>query len=127
MERAKKKYLLAFFANGGFYGGGFHAAPLAELKDGLIDVCFINYVSRMTFLGLVGKYKKGTHLGIKNRDSVLEYIKCSSIEIEFSQKERICVDGELEECEKISISVERDKINIAVPTEFVMSVEPKVE
>lgn len=127
MERAKKKYLLAFFANGGFYGGGFHAAPLAELKDGLIDVCFINYVSRMTFLGLVGKYKKGTHLGIKNRDSVLEYIKCSSIEIEFSKKERICVDGELEECEKISISVERDKINIAVPTEFVMSVEPKVE
>ena len=35
--------------------------------------------------------------------------------------------SELEECEKISISVERDKINIAVPTEFVMSVEPKVE
>ena len=115
VERENKKYLLAFFANGGFYGGGFHAAPLTELNDGLMDVCFINYVSRITFLGLVGKYKKGTHLTIKNRDKVLEYFKCSKIEIEFNKKERICIDGELEECEKLSIEIVKEKIKFAIP------------
>ncbi len=122
VDKGEKRLLLAFFANGGFYGGGFHAAPLAELKDGLIDVCFINYVSRLTFLGLVGKYKKGTHLGIKNRDKILEYIKCREIEIEFEKSERVCIDGELEECEKIKIEIIRDKINFAVPAVFAMAV-----
>lgn len=122
VDKGEKRLLLAFFANGGFYGGGFHAAPLAELKDGLIDVCFINYVSRMTFLGLVGKYKKGTHLGIKNKDKILEYIKCRELEIEFEKQERVCIDGELEECRKIKIEVIRDKINFAVPAFFAMAV-----
>ena len=80
-----------------------------------MDVCFINYVSRITFLGLVGKYKKGTHLTIKNRDKVLEYFKCSKIEIEFNKKERICIDGELEECEKLSIEIVKEKIKFAIP------------
>lgn len=125
VEREKKRFLLAFFANGGFYGGGFHAAPLAHLKDGLIDVCFINYVSRITFLGLVGKYKKGTHLGIKNRDEIFEYIKCSKIEIEFDKKERVCIDGEIEEHEKLSLEIIRDKINFAAPSNFVIEVDSR--
>jgi YegS/Rv2252/BmrU family lipid kinase len=119
VEREKKKYLLALFANGGFYGGGFHSAPLAELSDGLIDVCFINYISRLTFLGLVSKYKKGTFLSAKNIDNILEYIKCSKIEIEFEKKERICIDGELEECDKLTIEVVKEKINFAVPKNVV--------
>lgn len=123
VERGKKKFLLAFFANGGYYGGGFHAAPLAELKDGLIDVCLINYVSRMTFLGLVGKYKNGTHLAVKNRDEIFEYLKCSNIEIIFDKKERICIDGEIEECDRLNVEIIRDKINFAVPSVFAMAVE----
>ena len=122
VDKGEKRLLLAFFANGGFYGGGFHAAPLAELKDGLIDVCFINYVSRITFLGLVGKYKKGTHLEIKNRDKIFEYIKCREIEIEFDKTERVCIDGEIETCEKLRIEIIRDKINFAVPAVFARSV-----
>ena len=118
-EREKKKFLLALFANGGFYGGGFNAAPLAELKDGLMDVCFINNVTRATFLGLVGKYKKGTHLGIKNRDEIFDYFKCEKIEIEFTKKERVCIDGEIQEYEKLVLESVRDKINLAVPAIYV--------
>lgn len=120
--REKKRYLLAFFANGGFYGGGFHAAPLAELKDGLMDVCLINYVSRLTFLGLVGKYKKGTHLEVKNRDEIFEYVKCNEIDIKFGKKEKICIDGEIEECNELKIKVLRDKVNFAVPAKHAMQI-----
>ena len=126
-KKEKKKFLLAFFANGGFYGGGFHAAPLANLKDGLMDVCFINNVSRITFLGLVGKYKKGTHLEIKNRDKIFEYFKCSKIEIEFEGKQRVCIDGEIQEYESLSLEVLRDKINFAVPAVYSMKVLDKNE
>lgn len=122
VKKEKEKFLLAFFANGGFYGGGFHAAPLANLKDGLMDVCFINDVSRATFLGLVGKYKNGTHLEIKNRDEIFEYFKCSKIEIEFEKKQRVCIDGEIQEYENLSLEIVRDKINFAVPTVYAMSV-----
>ena len=115
VKRENKRFLLALFANGGFYGGGFNAAPLAELNDGLMDVCFVNYVSRLTFLGLVSKYKKGTHLEVKDRDKTFEYIKCKKVEIEFSKKERICIDGELDECEKLTLEVIDKKINLAVP------------
>lgn len=114
-KREKKRFLLAFFANGGFYGGGFHSAPLAEINDGIMDVCFINYVSRLTFWGLVGKYKKGTHLEVKNREKILEYLKCRKVEIEFSKKERICIDGEILECEKLTVEIADKKINLAVP------------
>ena len=77
----------------------------------------------MTFLGLVGKYKKGTHLQAKNRDEVFEYIKCSKIDIKFDKKERVCIDGELEECDSLSVEIIRDKINFAVPAVFAMAVE----
>lgn len=123
----KKKFLLAFFANGGFYGGGFHAAPLAELKDGLIDLCFVNYISRLTFLGVIGKYKKGTHLEIKNRDEIFDYVKCREIEINFGKKERVCIDGEIEEYDKLKIEIVRDKINFAVPSSLAMEVCAKVD
>ena len=32
------------------------------LEDGLLDVCAINKVSRLTFLSLVSQYKNGTYL-----------------------------------------------------------------
>lgn len=127
VEHETRRLLLALFANGGFYGGGFHAAPLAELKDGLMDVCFINNVSRLTFLGLVGKYKKGTHLSIKNRDEIFEYRKCRRIEIFFNKKERVCVDGEIQEYEALDLEVIRDKINFAAPRTFVIETLGRVE
>ena len=127
VKSEKKKFLLAFFANGGFYGGGFHAAPLADLKDGLMDVCFINDVSRTTFLCLVGKYKKGTHLKIKNRDKIFKYFKCGKIELEFENKQRVCIDGEIQEYERLTIEILKDKINLSVPAVCAVAERDKAE
>lgn len=107
--------LLAFFANGGYYGGGFHAAPLSAIKDGYIDACFIKNVSRMTFLNLVGKYKNGTYLDIKNRDEIFEYVKCKKVELVFDKPEHVCVDGEVETLSQVSLEIVEEKINISIP------------
>ena len=73
-----KNYLLCAFGNARIYGGGFCAAPLAYLNDGLIDVCTVEKISRGKFSSLLGDYKKGTHVV---RDVPLDFVtykKCKN-------------------------------------------------
>ena len=49
----EKELTLNAIGNGKFCGGGFKSAPIALLDDGLMDVCSISKVSRLTFLSLV--------------------------------------------------------------------------
>ncbi len=56
------KGMLCAIANGICYGGGYYCAPNAKIDDGLLDVCLVKKVSRLNFLCMVGKYKKGKHL-----------------------------------------------------------------
>lgn len=57
------RYLFALCANGQYYGGGFHSAPMALPDDGLLDFVLVEHMSRARMLKLVSKYKTGTHLG----------------------------------------------------------------
>ena len=90
--------LLALFANGRYYGGGFCAAPLADLTDGLMDVLLVRRVTRLQFLGLVGAYRKGEHLdpvtgAVRERfASFVEYRRCKRASIR--GLDRLCSDGE---------------------------------
>ncbi len=90
--------LLSVCANGRFYGGGFCAAPLAELTDGLMDILVVKDVTRREFLSMVGDYKKGTYIEsdgtIKERfEDILMYRRCEEYRV--SGIERYCIDGEL--------------------------------
>lgn len=57
------EYTLVAVCNGGYYGSGFHPAPNAEIDDGKLELLTVSRLSLFQLLGLVGKYKKGTHLG----------------------------------------------------------------
>ena len=100
--------LSSVFANGSFYGGGFKAAPLASLYDGLLDVMIINKISRPKFISLVGDYKKGTHMDYekcKPTDKfagIIDFFRCKSMEIDNIDK--ICVDGEI--CYETSLKID---------------------
>lgn len=114
-EMGDRRLLLSLFANGGFCGGGFYSAPKALLSDGLMDYCFIRNISRFRFLSLVGKYKSGTHLQMKNRDKIFEYGTCREAELSFGQTRRICVDGEIEECDTLRLCIVKDAVRFLVP------------
>ena len=45
--------------NGVSYGGGFRAAPLARMDDGLLDLVLVKKVSRLRIARVVGMYKAG--------------------------------------------------------------------
>lgn len=97
-----KNILLTAAANGKFCGGGFKAAPLANLNDGLMDVLVIDDVTRMKFISLVKYYRSGTFIDdngelISQISSVLSYNKCKKMTI--TGMPRFCLDGELFETE----------------------------
>ncbi len=50
-------------ANGRYFGGGMHVAPLAEPDDGLFDLVGFEGMTTPRFMGLAGSIYKGAHLG----------------------------------------------------------------
>ncbi len=122
----EKKYLLTTFANGCFCGGGFHSNPHSKLRDGAIDGLFINNVSRMKFISLVGSYKKGTHLVPKN-DKVLANGKYSRITLRFPQTQSASIDGELFDFDELTIECIPDAISFVVPAGVPMPIREERE
>lgn len=117
IEKFNSRFTLALAANCQYYGGGFRSAPLADPSDGLIDFIAIQKVSRMTFIRLIGDYKKGTHLDpvmkkpFDKFNGYMVYRKCKSINI--SGINDLCSDGEIEKAFAIKISVAPGVLRIA--------------
>lgn len=126
-DLGEHKFLLTLFANGGYCGGGFYSAPRAELCDGLMDLCFVQYISRIRFVTLVGKYKKGTHLQMKHSERVFDYYKCHEVDLTFAEPQQICVDGEIETCDSLHMSVEQNAIRFVIPGKSAEVLEPERE
>ena len=94
----ERELLVTAFANAKFYGGGFKAAPLASITDGLLDVVTIDDVTRREFLSLVGGYKAGSYITEDGRlkkkfADVVKYTRCKKVRLEGI--ERFCMDGEI--------------------------------
>lgn len=105
------EYLLCLVANGSYYGGGFHSSPESDVSDGLMELILVKKMSRLKFISLIGKYKKGTHIqdgkAIKKFSKYFSYVKCKHVEI--SQIDYYCVDGEIE-----YVNDKNDPINIDI-------------
>ena len=111
----EKKFTLTGIGNGKYCGGGFRSAPNAKLDDGLMDVCSINKVSRLTFLSLVGSYKKGTFLDNERAKKIMTYEQTNHFKMEFNSPRPICIDGEIKGAKSIDFSVVKNGFNFVVP------------
>lgn len=114
-EIIEKELTLTAIGNGKFCGGGFKAAPLADLRDGLFDVCAIDKVSRVTFLSLVGSYKKGTFLQNKRARRVINHRQASHFRMEFDAPVPICIDGEIRGAKTVDFNIIPSALNFVVP------------
>ena len=54
--------LFIAIANGAYYGGGMRIAPDARPDDGLLDVCVVGDISRLTALRQLPNLYRGTHV-----------------------------------------------------------------
>ena len=108
-------FLLCAIANGKSYGGGYIGAPLAEVNDGLIDLCIIKKVSRVKLVKLIKFYKEGKHLESDELRDYIIYKKCKSINVRSKEKFTICVDGEIFIHDNLSIFLENKAIKFLIP------------
>ncbi len=93
-EVLKGSFLLGVVANGHSYGGGYKCAPEALVNDGIIDLCFVNNISKLKILSLIGSYKEGTHLTNEKLKNIITYKKCKHVKIISKEPINICIDGE---------------------------------
>jgi diacylglycerol kinase (ATP) len=77
--------------NSRLIGGGKLIAPEAVIDDGLLDVCLIEAMGAVEFIGLARKVAGGDHLD----DPRVRYLQASSITIELERETPINTDGEV--------------------------------
>lgn len=114
-EVFKGDFLLCVIANGTYYGGGYKGAPLAQIDDGLIDVCMIKKVSRFKLIKLINIYKNGTHLESKEIEKYIIYRKCKNINIISRNDFSISIDGEIFEDKSLNVSIKEKAFNFLIP------------
>lgn len=115
-EEIKEELTLTSIANGTVYGGGFLAAPKAEIDDGLLDVCSIKEINRLKFLEFVGPYRKGKHLDDEKIKPFLNYTRAKKVEISHDGVFNANVDGEIIPVEnKITFEISDGALNFIVP------------
>lgn len=56
------QFLIATICNGSYYGGGYCAAPKADLQDGVLEVVLVRKMSRLRIASVLAKYKAGAHI-----------------------------------------------------------------
>ncbi len=107
--------MLVAIGNASYCGGGFKGVPGADVADGLIDVSIVGNISRRTFLSLLGKYRKGTHLEDPVVKIFLTYRKCKSLTIKPQGMMKLCTDGEITMMGETTFTIEPACMKFSVP------------
>ncbi len=114
-EVIEKELTLTAIGNGKFCGGGFKSAPRAVLDDGLMDICMIDKVSRLTFIQLISSYKDGTFVDKKSAQRFIRYVQDKHFRMEFEQPQPICIDGEIFNAKTVDFTVIEGAFNFVIP------------
>ena len=111
----EKKFMLTAIGNGKYCGGGYCAAPNADMQDGILSLIAIDNVSKFTFLSLVSSYKAGTHLENPKALKVIANYNVPHFKMEFKSPVPICIDGEIKGAKSIDFTVIKNGFNFIVP------------
>ena len=108
--------LLCTFANGQYVGGSFKCAPRAEVDDGLIEICLVKPVSRLSFVQLIGSYTTGTHLEDPRMKDILQYTRARKLTVESETGLLpVSLDGEVIERKRFTVEIVPGGVNFALP------------
>lgn len=115
-------YLIATICNGQTYGGGYRAAPTADLQDGILEVVLVKKISRLRIAGVLGRYKEGRHIADNGRvvpefQQILSYHHVRSVRLEVLSERTpiINVDGECGPARTLSARVLPAALQFVLP------------
>jgi len=88
--------------NSRLVGGGRLIAPRAVIDDGLLDVCLVEAMPTLEFLGLLARVSEGGHV----TDDRVHYFRARSVELRFDRRIKVNTDGEVLETDSCRYTVE---------------------
>lgn len=107
--------LLCTISNGRYVGSSFQCAPRSENSDGLLEVCLVKPLSRITFIKLIKYYTRGEHLDSPKFKDYIVYRRAKKICIEGGSDFAIALDGELVDISRVEVEVVEKALNFVVP------------
>ena len=108
--------LLCTFANAQYVGGSFKCAPRARMDDGLIEVCLVKPISRLSFLQLIGTYTEGTHLEDPRMKDIVRYTRARKLTVTSAKGLLpVSLDGEVIERKTFTVEIVPGGVNFALP------------
>ena len=108
--------LLCTFANAQYVGSSFKCAPRAKTDDGLIEVCLVKPISRLSFVQLIGTYTAGTHLDDPRMKDIIQYAQARKLTLESAKGLLpVSLDGEVIERKRYTIEIVPGGVNFALP------------
>jgi len=114
-ETFEGEFLLTAIGNGSFCGGGYKGTPLAQVNDGLLDLCIVKKVSRLKLINLVNVYKRGLHLENEALRQYIIYRRCTQVDITAEKPFAVSVDGENACVKNLSIKIAEGALRFAAP------------
>ena len=103
------------------YGGGFKAAPQADMQDGLLELVMVKKISRLRIAGVVNTYKQGKHLKdgkvLPELQDVMTYRRVGSVSVQVLDHRPIVVtqDGECAPRMELHAQVEENAARVTLP------------
>jgi YegS/Rv2252/BmrU family lipid kinase len=97
--------------NGRFYGGPVGVFPLADLRDGLLDVCVFPQINWLTLL----RCAPGVIVRRKLPERAGQCLRAASFELTCGAPAAFELDGEWAGRLPVTFSVEREKLRVIVP------------
>ena len=115
-------YMMAAICNGGYYGGGYQAAPYATMDDGLLDIVLVKPISRIQVAGILAKYKAGRHMQdadtiVPEFRSFMTFYRARSVEMQVLDNRPIIatIDGECAPVMELKAEVLPSALNVLLP------------
>jgi len=111
------KMLLCTVSNGRYVGGAYCCAPHSQNDDGLLDICLVKPLSRLTLVKLIGVYKQGKHLDDPRFKNLITYRRGKSVRVVAGEGFGYTLDGEVVSCSDFTIEICPAAVRFAVPAE----------
>ncbi len=113
-KQFKQEVIMVACSNGKYYGGMFMPAPLAEINDGLLNLCFIkNIKKKLRLIKLILKYSKGKHTS--EPESINKVAK--TMKFKFDRAVNYQIDGENGKLQECTIEIHPQAMKLKMPKE----------
>ena len=110
-EAEELETMMVAVCNARQYGGGMRIAPMADIMDGMLDVCLVRRLSKPTLVRLFPRLFRGTHVS----HPCFRHRQARRVRIETDPPQPVHIDGDLMAQTPLELVVRPGALRVLVP------------